>query len=69
MLEEYEKNLFYKSIHRYNINDYSNYTPFIVWMIFYLNDEMVEEYINYYMNELTEYYYEIFGGNEKEKKV
>ena len=42
---------------------------FGVRMIFYLNDEMVEENINYYINEITEYYYEIFGGNEKEKKV
>ena len=30
---------------------------------------MVEENINYYINEITEYYYEIFGGKENEKKV
>ena len=51
------------------LNDFSNYTPF--WSkddFLELNDEMVEENINYYINEITEYYYEIFGENEKEKK-
>jgi hypothetical protein len=34
-----------------------------------LNEETVEEYINYYINKITEYFYEIFGGTENEKKV
>jgi hypothetical protein len=73
LLEEYEKKekSFYKPyIDIILLNDYSNYTPF--WSkddFLELNDEMVEENINYYINEITEYYYEIFGGKENEKKV
>ena len=51
------------------LNDYSNYTTF--WNkddFLELNDEMVEENINYYINEITEYSYEIFGENKNEKK-
>ena len=72
LLEEYEKKekSFYKPyIDIILLNDYSNYTPF--WSkddFLELNDEMVEENINYYINEITEYYYEIFGENENEKK-
>ena len=72
LLEEYEKKekSFYKPyIDIILLNDFSNYTPF--WSkddFLELNDEMVEENINYYINEITEYYYEIFGENEKEKK-
>ena len=73
LLEEYEKKekSFYKPyIDIILLNDYSNYTPF--WSkddFLELNDEMVEENINYYINEITEYYYEIFGEHENEKKV
>ena len=34
-----------------------------------LNEETVEENINYYINKITEYYYEILGGTENEKNV
>ena len=48
------------------LNDYSNYTPF--WNqdnFLELNDEMVEENINYYINEITDYYHDIFDKKEK----
>ena len=73
LLEEYEKKekSFYKPyLDIILLNDFSNYTPF--WSkddFLELNDEMVEENINYYINEITEYSYEIFGENKNEKKV
>ena len=69
LLQEYEKKekSFYKPyIDIILLNDFSNYTPF--WSkddFLELNDEMVEENINYYINEITDYYQEIF---EKRKK-
>ena len=69
LLEEYEKKekSFYKPyIDLILLNDYSNYTPF--WNqdnFLELNDEMVEENINYYINEITDYYHDIFDKKEK----
>ena len=69
LLQEYEKKekSFYKPyIDIIMLNDYSNYTPF--WNkddFIELNDEMVEENINYYINEITNYYQEIFNNNKK----
>ena len=69
LLEEYEKKekSFYKPyIDMILLNDYSNYTPF--WSkddCLDLNDDMVEDNINYYINEITDYYQEIFEKNEK----
>ena len=71
LLEEHEKKekSFYKPyIDLILINDFSNYTPF--WSkddLIELNDEMVEENINYYINEIIDYYSEIF--DKKEKKI
>ena len=71
LLEEYEKKekSFYKPyIDIILLNDYSNYTPFWGRNDFSeLNDEMVEENINYYINEIIDYYQEIF--DKKEKKI
>lgn len=50
------------------LNDYSNYTPF--WKnedYDDLNDEMVEENINYYINEITDYYQQIFDKKKKKE--
>ena len=69
LLEEHEKKekSFYKPyIDLILINDFSNYTPF--WSkddLIELNDEMVEENINYYINEIIDYYSEIFDKKEK----
>ena len=69
LLEEYEKKekSFYKPyIDIILLNDYSNFSPF--WSkddFLELNDEMVEENINYYINEITDYYQEIFENKEK----
>ena len=69
LLEEYEKKekSFYKPyIDIILLNDYSNFTPF--WSkddFLELNDEMVEENINYYINEITDYYQEIFENKEQ----
>ena len=69
LLEEYEKKekSFYKPyIDIILLNDYSNYTPF--WSkddFLELNDEMVEENINYYINEITDYYQDIFDKRKK----
>ena len=69
LLEEYEKkeNSFYKPyIDIILLNDYSNYTPFWGGNDFSdLNDEMVEENINYYINEIIDYYQEIFDKKKK----
>ena len=69
LLEEHEKKekSFYKPyIDLILINDFSNYTPF--WSkddLIELNDEIVEENINYYINEIIDYYSEIFDKKEK----
>ena len=69
LLEEHQKKekSFYKPyIDLILINDFSNYTPF--WTrddLIELNDEMVEENINYYINEIIDYYSEIFDKREK----
>ena len=50
------------------LNDYSNYTPF--WKkddYDDLNDETVEENINYYINEITDYYQQIFDKRKKKE--
>ena len=63
LLEEYNKKekSFYKPyIDLILINDFKNYTPF--WSrddLLELNDDMVEENINYYMNEIIDYYDDI----------
>ena len=63
LLEEYNKKekSFYKPyIDLILINDFRNYTPF--WSrddLLELNDDMVEENINYYMNEIIDYYDDI----------
>ena len=69
LLQEYEKKekSFYKPyIDLIMLNDYSNYTPF--WSkddFIELNDETVEENINYYINEIANYYQEIFDKKKK----
>ena len=69
LLEEHQKKekSFYKPyIDLILINDFSNYTPF--WTrddLIELNDEIVEENINYYINEIIDYYSEIFDKREK----
>jgi hypothetical protein len=69
LLEEYEKKekSFYKPyIDIILLNDYSNYTPF--WSkddCLDLNDDMVEDNINYYISEITDYYQEIFEKNDR----
>ena len=69
LLEEHEKKekSFYKPyIDLILINDFSNYTPF--WSkddLIELNDEMVEENINYYINEISDLYSDIFDKSEK----
>ena len=71
LLEEYNKKekSFYKPyIDIIMLNDYSNYTPF--WKnddYSELNDEMVEENINYYINEITDYYQQIFDKKKKKQ--
>ena len=63
LLEEYNKKekSFYKPyIDLILINDFKNYTPF--WSrddLLELNEDMVEENINYYMNEIIDYYDDI----------
>ena len=72
LLQEYEKKekSFYKPyIDIILLNEYSNYTPF--WNkddFLELNDEMVEDNINYYINEITSYYQEIFNNNKKKTR-
>ena len=69
LLEEYNKKekSFYKPyIDLILINDFSTYTPF--WTkddLIELNNEIVEENINYYINEINDYYNDII---EKSKK-
>ena len=69
LLEEHEKKekSFYKPyIDLILINDFSNYTPF--WSkddLIELNDEMVEENINYYINEISDLYSDIFDKSGK----
>ena len=71
LLEEYNKKekSFYKPyIDIIMLNDYSNYTPF--WKnddYNELNDEMVEENISYYINEITDYYQQIFDKKKKKQ--
>ena len=68
LLEEYNKKekSFYKPyIDLILINDFTNYTPF--WQkddLIELNDEMVEENIEYYINEISDYYQEIIENTE-----
>ena len=69
LLEEYDKKekSFYKPyIDIILLNDYSNYTPF--WKkddFLELNDQLVEDNINYYINEINDYYQQIFENKEK----
>ena len=69
LLEEHykkEKSFYKPYIDLILINDFSNYTPF--WTkddLVELNDEMVEENINYYINEIIDYYSDIFDKREK----
>ena len=71
LIEEYNKKekSFYKPyIDIIMLNDYSNYTPF--WKsddYDDLNDELVEENINYYINEITDYYQQIFDKKKKKE--
>ena len=71
LIEEYNKKekSFYKTyINIIMLNDYSNYTPF--WKnddYNELNDEMVEENISYYINEITDYYQQIFDKKKKKQ--
>ena len=68
LIEEHNKKekSFYKPyIDLILINDYSNYTPF--WSkddLLELNDDMVEENINYYINEIVDYYEDIIEKSE-----
>ena len=56
-----EKSFYKPYIDMILINDYSNYTPFWTKDDFIeLSDSMVEENINYYINEINDYYEEIF---------
>ena len=71
LIEEYNKKekSFYKPyIDIIMLNDYSNYTPF--WKsddYDDLNDDLVEENINYYINEITDYYQQIFDKKKKKE--
>ena len=48
------------------LNDYSNYTPFLKKDDFFeLNDQMVENNTNYYINEINDYYQQIFKKKKK----
>ena len=61
-----EKSFYKPYIDLILINDFSNYTPF--WSkddLLELNNELVEENINYYINEIIDYYEDII---EKSKK-
>ena len=68
LLEEYNKKekSFYKPyIDLILINDFKNYTPF--WSrddLLELNNDMVEENINYYINEIIDYYEEIINKSK-----
>ena len=69
LLEEHKKKekSFYKPyIDLILINDFSTYTPF--WTkddLIELNNEIVEENINYYINEINDYYNDIFEKGKK----
>ena len=68
LIEEHSKKekSFYKPyIDLILINDFRNYTPF--WSkgdLLELNDDVVEENINYYINEIVDYYEEIIDKSE-----
>ena len=69
LLEEYnkkEKSFYMPYIDLILINDFKNYTPF--WSkddLLELNNELVEENINYYINEIIDYYEDIVDKSKK----